>query len=365
VEGDLLGMKTKVVGAAIILNSNDSFGLNTNTTLTPYHLNFSGKANGSAQIDISSINKWNEVSTTVQSNSANWANETISSYTTATIEGTNAINSLNGKPLISWRTQSAQEAGIADKARYDFNGNNLADDHNSLTALNNVVQTYSAQWAEGGSGDEEVNSFVYNNSATINEVNTSYQTNSGTYLTAHQAISAEEWNDCYDNVNTNSGAWGGSALPISAGNGVKISLQNDTLVFESDETVLVDNGNTAYNASFTLNEPLSSFERFRIYGCALSDGKTFISCMEQEPVTGSYISYNGTYMIQNGYPVKYMLGYSSDNDLTYTILQSRREWTTPDGTAWACNYNPTTDAEKPKNGFIYKVVGINRIAGGN
>jgi len=172
-----------------------------------------------------------------------------------------------------------------------------------------------------------------------------------------------DWNGTTETVSSNSGAWGGSALPISAGNGVKISLQNDTLVFESDETVLVDNGNTAYNASFTLNEPLSSFERFRIYGCALSDGKTFISCMEQEPVTGSYISYNGTYMIQNGYPVKYMLGYSSDNDLTYTILQSRREWTTPDGTAWACNYNPTTDAEKPKNGFIYKVVGINRIAG--
>jgi len=48
----------------------------------------------------------------------------------------------------------------------------------------NVVQSNSAQWADGGSGDEEVNSFVYNNSATINEVNTTYQENSGTYLTA-------------------------------------------------------------------------------------------------------------------------------------------------------------------------------------
>ena len=50
--------------------------------------------------------------------------------------------------------------------------------------VSETVQTNSAQWADGGAGDEEVNSFVYNNSATINEVNTTYQENSGTYLTA-------------------------------------------------------------------------------------------------------------------------------------------------------------------------------------
>lgn len=53
--------------------------------------------------------------------------------------------------------------------------------------VSTTVQSNSAQWAEGGSGDEEVNSFVYNNSATINDVNTSYQTNSGDFLTAAPA----------------------------------------------------------------------------------------------------------------------------------------------------------------------------------
>ena len=48
--------------------------------------------------------------------------------------------------------------------------------------VSTTVQSNSAQWAEGGSGDEEVNSFVYNNSATIDEAITSYQTNSGNYL---------------------------------------------------------------------------------------------------------------------------------------------------------------------------------------
>ena len=78
------------------------------------------------------------------------------------------------------------------------------------------------------SADEAIQ-YVQTNSATIDDVNTSYQTNSGTFLTAHQAISAEEWNDCYDNVNTNSGAWGGEALPISSRDGIDLEIDNGTL----------------------------------------------------------------------------------------------------------------------------------------
>ena len=51
-------------------------------------------------------------------------------------------------------------------------------------SLTNVVQSNSAQWSEGGSGDEEVNSFVYNNSSTIVDVDNSYKANSGSFLTA-------------------------------------------------------------------------------------------------------------------------------------------------------------------------------------
>ena len=50
-----------------------------------------------------------------------------------------------------------------------------------------VVQSNSAQWSEN-TGDEEVNNAVYNNSANWNDI-TVYQTNSASYLTAHQDIS--------------------------------------------------------------------------------------------------------------------------------------------------------------------------------
>ena len=65
-------------------------------------------------------------------------------------------------------------------------------------------------------------------------------------------------------VTANSGAWGGSALPVSAGPGVKISLQNDTLVFETDETILAS-GIANDATAFTLSEEAGNFERLRLY----------------------------------------------------------------------------------------------------
>jgi len=53
--------------------------------------------------------------------------------------------------------------------------------------LTNVVQSNSATWSQGG--NPEVESYVQTNSGTIDDTVTSYQTNSGTFLTAHQDLS--------------------------------------------------------------------------------------------------------------------------------------------------------------------------------
>lgn len=57
-----------------------------------------------------------------------------------------------------------------------------------------VVQSNSAQWSEN-TGDEEVNNAVYNNSAKWNEISV-YESNSSTYLTAHQSLdgyATQDW----------------------------------------------------------------------------------------------------------------------------------------------------------------------------
>ena len=56
-----------------------------------------------------------------------------------------------------------------------------------------------------GGGDEEVNSFVHNNSATINEVNTTYQTNSGYYQPSGNYIPYTAVDSVFPAFETNSG----------------------------------------------------------------------------------------------------------------------------------------------------------------
>ena len=99
-------------------------------------------------------------------------------------------------------------------------------------------------------GDVEVNSFVYNNSATINEVNTTYQSNSSNYITAHQSLDgyattswvteqgyitgvsipeSATWNEVSTTVQSNSAQWSeGGGLTgdyVSGVNFVKIPYE--------------------------------------------------------------------------------------------------------------------------------------------
>ena len=59
--------------------------------------------------------------------------------------------------------------------------------------VSTTVQTNSAQWSEGGAGDEEVNAIVHSNSGTWNTVTnkldeSAFADVSGTFLTAHQSL---------------------------------------------------------------------------------------------------------------------------------------------------------------------------------
>lgn len=89
--------------------------------------------------------------------------------------------------------------------KLDLTAFNIPDSA-SWNESTNVVQNNSAAWFDNV-GDAEVNNFVYDNSATINDVNTSYIQNSGTFLTAHQIIPSAKWEDASDVVQSNSAQW--------------------------------------------------------------------------------------------------------------------------------------------------------------
>lgn len=136
-----------------------------------------------AQQNPTSSTEWNSTYETVQSNSASWASETFTGVDTdSTLTG-------NGKdtPL-----------GVAEVQTLS------SDETISITSANNeVILGVNSSWfneavnsaVTGAQGDVEVNTYVHNNSATIDVVNTTVQSDSG------------KWNDTYTNYSNNSASY--------------------------------------------------------------------------------------------------------------------------------------------------------------
>ena len=226
------------------------------------------------------------------------------------------------------------------------------------TTFENIPYLLSGQ---GGGSNPEVESYVVNNSATIDDTVTAYQTNSSTYLTAHQAISAEEWNSNYDTVISNSGAWGGNALPVSAGQGVKINLVDNTLVFSNDETVLYSSTGVRLSAETTLSEPGYNFEKIEFWWGDAPGGVT--NYMINEVVRPcDFLCFMHA---AGGNNVWQQWGrISADSDFSKIIMDKGKSFNygAATSTAWS---NPTCSTGVPDSFYCYKIVGINRIAGGN
>lgn len=195
--------------------------------------------------------------------------------------------------------------------------------------------------------DAALTDVVQTNSGVWNDISV-YQTNSATI------------NDTVANVTTNSGSWGGSALPISAGSGIKFQMVNNTLVASTDETVLWEGTASPADFPLTMSEQFGDFEKIEF----IWDPR-----------------YNGDY----GTPTKGTIIYTDNHDSTmptkYTLVEaypnaSQAWWdwwyleNDNNGTTLTNHqalYFPMTggDSATQNNCRLFKVVGINRIAGGN
>ena len=122
--------------------------------------------------------------------------EVLSAVQDASLTNVIQTNSGNWQDITAYQNASATyltEVSIPESATWN--------------EVSTTVQTNSAQWGQGGGltgGNTEVESYVVTNSASID--------------------------DTVNIVTTNSGAWGGSALPISAGPGVNLSVSDNKLV---------------------------------------------------------------------------------------------------------------------------------------
>lgn len=162
------------------------------------------------------------------------------------------------------------------------------------------------------------------------------------------------WQSASDTVCANSGVWGGSALPISAGPGIKFELVNDTLVASTDETVLYSGhiSEGAAQTAYSLSEPISAFDSYKVYwlwnegtNCAGTVNEFLWD--EDRPNKNNFTLFSVNRFDGTNYTALGLFEIASNlKDITYTFSQQN---------------NDTTN----KNIKIKKIVGINRIAGGN
>lgn len=165
-----------------------------------------------------------------------------------------------------------------------------------------------------------------------------------------------------DFVNTNSAAWGGSALPVSAGPGIKFEMVGDTLVASTDETVLFSSSPTTFTSAFTANETIANFDRIRVSQMIFTDDE-YITQNHDYNTEGilltNKMNVGFTYVIDNGWKCWGSEKYHITNGTDFTMARAGRNFIGPNTTA-GLGFNDSMDGQ---NGWIYKVIGINRTAG--
>lgn len=159
-----------------------------------------------------------------------------------------------------------------------------------------------------------------------------------------------------DVVTANSGAWGGSALPISAGPGVKFDMVDNTLVASTDETLLWSGNGTSITA-FTASEPLTNFKEI-VFSLTPGLGDAVAPQRVTIPMFGNntsslYLTFNTTWN-----------GFTSIN-FTYKFNNTGMSAFSFASAGWFGFNKQGAITGNFSDLYGYEIYGVKRIAGGN
>ena len=232
------------------------------------------------------------------------AYQVVSSTATQLYAGTAYVTSVNDAPISAARAGNAANASLATSAYYDGTGRLISSLPDSATV--SAIASAYAESAASGKLDSSASSSFYGIDNPSGFLTAAYTPTFG-YNTANQissidgsalggmdeaavsgiasayaesavsgkadssalssyALSADV-SGTVDLVSTQSANWGGSALALSAGPGVKFDKVGNTLVASTDETVLWS-GDYAVSqvSSITLTESWKNFQSIKMYG---------------------------------------------------------------------------------------------------
>ena len=269
-----------------------------NMLLTESRLEFSDPT-GYHTVDAYSIDNWNSAVDTVANNSATWGQGGVDSATVSAIASSYAESAVSSK-LDSSASSSfyttGNESGFVDSAYVDSAVSSKAD--------SSALSSYAL-------------------SADV----------SGTV----------------DLVSSQSANWGGSALALSAGPGVKLEKSGNVLLVQADETLLWSGANTS---AATLSEPYSNFERIGVVLGFPTQGKTY-HVFEAASATQLMYSFGQT----NAYLCAIKCGITDGT--AFNVNDAKYVWT-PYGTSTQVATD-TGNVASAKNCLV-KIYGINRTA---
>lgn len=379
----------------------DSLPLVTDSSMTAY---------GSAGSSVIGVNL------DIMSGKLDSSAQVVTATAVSVYAGTSFLHSVNGNPISAVRAGQAANASLAVSAWYDGTGRLISSLPDSATvsaiasayttgkqdtlafAYNTADQISSINGSALGGMDEAAVSGIasaYAQSAASSKLDTSafnsgdfystsnpssfitgvdlspYQTTAGmsayiptsmssdfqqvTGMSAY-ALSADV-SATVNLVGTQSANWGGSALQLSAGPGVKLEKSGNTLVAGLDETVLWSG--SANTTAFTgeLSEAISHFQYVDFYAApntAYMEARAqqctrFKAGASSEPTVFYYVRTDN--MESNVY-IGEIIYVNATNGTAFTFSNGCR-W---NGTAY-------TTGISAYRGAITKIVGINRTAG--
>lgn len=213
-----------------------------------------------------------------------------------------------------------------------------------------TVHSNSATWGGGGGIDSAACSAIASSYAesAVSSVSGNY------YTTANEsgyALSSDV-SATVDLVGTQSANWGGSALALSAGPGVKLEKVGNTLIASTDETVLFSGSSYGVSFTETLSENITNFEYL---GISISNAKN----------RASYTVYPVSEYPTNNMSVPTLF----NKDASYakgiglhgmTIVFNKTSADSITCGCWLFNFNDTVG--NSDSVYLTKIVGINRTA---
>lgn len=152
-----------------------------------------------------------------------------------------------------------------------------------------------------------------------------------------------------------------TAVPVVAGKGVRIvpDTVNNRFVAEADETVLWEGTLNTLNSDVSCNESIYNFERIKVFYRLVADNTVQgVGVYEFEPSeisSANFTSFGAFYLISNGWYGWWLCGLAVTDNNKIKITKTEN--------SWGNGASPTSSSvDSSTVGYIYKIVGINRIA---